>query len=919
VYGTGLTNLVLVGTNGVLTTGNAYICGNDLLLEAGGPKVINEQAAPSYSAPAVSAAAQLLWWYFEHRLQNEQGQHYLQPSPAMAKAYICNSARYLPITDLSGAQDTLPSIAQGMGELDLKTMFDGVPRILRDETTPRAIDTPLLTTNPVPQQTYFSRSGQSYQVSGQVDDPTEPFRVTLAWTDAPGNPAGFIQLVNNLDLEVTIGGQTYLGNVFDGPNSVTGGQPDSINNMESVFLPPGQTGAWSVIVRAMNIASNAVPNIANTTVGQDFALVVYNAATTNRSDVPNLATNDSCQTAMPIDTCPFSFTNTLSAGVYHKTLPSPTAGTGGIQEFFKLENPSPPTQGTTFTIDTFGSTFDAVLSVWQVNVIPSAIYVRGDCGILQEVASNNNGLNSSVTFTSDGVSDYYVVVEAHNNGPGGMMVLNVNTSSSLITLTPASLTFGDQVQGTTSAVQTVTYQNGYPAAITVNSTAISGANPGDFSVIADNCSGSPIPAGSTCTVSVAFTPQAVGPRQANLEIFDSATCSPRVVPLSGTGTPPAPLICLGSSGEIVFSNTQVTVASAPQTIVITNCGTAALTNYSVTFTGPAAGDFTNQTSCTAAPVAPGGTCSITVTFTPTVAGLRQATLVIADNASTSPLDVLCVGTGFIPAPALCVDSSVNFGSLLVGNTGSVQTVIITNCGTAALVISNIAITAGNTGDFIVVSDPCTTGSIQTGGTCAVGLEFTPTAGGARSATLAITNNTFGSPQLVTLSGNGALSQPDSAIGKNTNLKKMVGFGVINTTGIGQEIIQNVHREAPTAIGDGKGGVTFYVAVKNIGTGSDQFLVQGQQVTGGQGFTADYSLGAKPSESVDVTAAVEAGTFATATMEAGAVTGDATMIRVVIYANKTIVAKGTTATFTLTFTSASDSTRQDTVRATVVAK
>jgi len=114
-------------------------------------------------------------------------------------------------------------------------------------------------------------------------------------------------------------------------------------------------------------------------------------------------------------------------------------------------------------------------------------------------------------------------------------------------------------------------------------------------------------------------------------------------------------------------------------------------------------------------------------------------------------------------------------------------------------------------------------------------------------------------------------------------------------------------------------VSFYVALKNIGAGPDQFLVQGQQIDGGAGFTANYFLGSKRSESIEVTAAVVAGTFATTTMEAGAVTGDSTMIRVVIRADKTIVAKGTTATFTLTFKSVSDSTKQDTVRATVVAK
>jgi len=93
---------------------------------------------------------------------------------------VCNSARYLPVTDSqTGARDTLPSIAQGMGILDLARMFDSVPRVIRDESTPRAIDTPLITTNPAPQQTYFSRSGQSYEVSGQVLSNGLPFRVTL--------------------------------------------------------------------------------------------------------------------------------------------------------------------------------------------------------------------------------------------------------------------------------------------------------------------------------------------------------------------------------------------------------------------------------------------------------------------------------------------------------------------------------------------------------------------------------------------------------------------------------------------------------------------------------------------------------------------------------------------------------------------
>jgi hypothetical protein len=246
----------------------------------------------------------------------------------------------------------------------------------------------------------------------------------------------------------------------------------------------------------------------------------------------------------------------------------------------------------------------------------------------------------------------------------------------------------------------------------------------------------------------------------------------------------------------------------------------------------------------------------------------------------------------------------------VGTTGAVQSVTITNCGTAALTISNVTVTGANAGDFIITSSTCS--SVGVGSNCVVGLQFAPTAGGARSANLAITDNAAGSPQLIALVGSGNLSQPDASIGKNINVKRFVGRGIVNTTGIGQEIVQKVQRGA-------RKGKRYYVALQNIGTANDRFLVQAQQIAGGTGWTANYFLAARPRDSVDVTAAVEAGTFSTSTMAPGAITGDTSMIRVEVFADKINVAKGTTGTFTLTFSSVGDPTRQDTVRVTAIAR
>jgi hypothetical protein len=139
---------------------------------------------------------------------------------------------------------------------------------------------------------------------------------------------------------------------------------------------------------------------------------------------------------------------------------------------------------------------------------------------------------------------------------------------------------------------------------------------------------------------------------------------------------------------------------------------------------------------------------------------------------------------------------------------------------------------------------------------------------------------------------------------------MVGKGIINTTGAGQEISQNIHRGA-------KKGLRFYVTVTNVGSAPDRFTVQGDG--NDTGFTVTYYLGAIPNDSVEVSSAVESGVFSTSTLAAGATTSDSTMIRVEVFADKTLVSKGVTKTFNLTFTSVGDPTKVDVVKATVIAR
>ena len=226
---------------------------SSIYFPSSGQQFYTASSGTSHSTPGISGACALVRQYFINHSLNA-------PSPAMTKAVLMNSARYM--TGVS-ANDTLPSNNQGMGGVNLGTAFDGVARILRDQTSADK----------------FTATGQTRTFSGTIGDTGKPFRVTLAWTDAPGATSGNAYN-NNLDLTVTIGANTYKGNVFSGANSTTGGNADAKNNVESVFIPAGISGAFTVTITAANINSDGVPNEAPTT-DQDFALVIYNATQTS--------------------------------------------------------------------------------------------------------------------------------------------------------------------------------------------------------------------------------------------------------------------------------------------------------------------------------------------------------------------------------------------------------------------------------------------------------------------------------------------------------------------------------------------------------------------------------------------------------------------------------------------------------------
>jgi hypothetical protein len=120
-----------------------------------------------------------------------------------------------------------------------------------------------------------------------------------------------------------------------------------------------------------------------------------------------------------------------------------------------------------------------------------------------------------------------------DDAPGSPQMVNLKGTGTLVELFPASLSFGSETVGTTSAPQSVTLTNTGSTALKVT-IGIGGANPGDFNQT-NNCHAK-VNAGASCTINVTFTPTAQGSRSGTVSVSDSGGGSPQTVALTGTGT-----------------------------------------------------------------------------------------------------------------------------------------------------------------------------------------------------------------------------------------------------------------------------------------------------------------------------------------------------------------------------------------------
>src|SRR5437879_2289138 len=231
----------------------------------------------------------------------------------------------------------------------------------------------------------------------------------------------------------------------------------------------------------------------------------------------------------------------------------------------------------------------------------------------------------NVTFTPTATGARSGTLSVADNAAGSPQTASLSGAGTApgVSLSPTSVSFGNQQVNTTSAAQTVTLTNNGSSALTIASISVTGTNSGDFAQT-NNCPLSPstLAASASCTVNVTFTPTATGTRSGTLSVADNAAGSPQTASLSGAGT--APGVSL-SPTSVSFGNQQVNTTSAAQAVTLTNNCSSALTITSLSITSAPTRRSSDLNNCPLSPstLAASASCTVNVTFTPTATGTRS--------------------------------------------------------------------------------------------------------------------------------------------------------------------------------------------------------------------------------------------------------------------------------------------------------
>ena len=313
------------------------------------------------------------------------------------------------------------------------------------------------------------------------------------------------------------------------------------------------------------------------------------------------------------------------------------------------------------------------------------------------------------------------------------------------------------------------------------------------------------------------------PRPASLRMsfLGAALALAALVATSGCGMATSPGSGGNGSGQsasqLTASSTSVSFGSvaigspASQTVTLKDMGPGNITISGLAVMGAG---FTmangGPTTLTA-----GQSVTVSVNFTPKVAGAAQGTLSVLSDAVNSTMDIALAGTGVagLSSQLQASATSLSFGSLAVGNSIS-QQITLTDVGTANITITSVApvgngFSASGGSNVTLVPNQSVT----------VTIKFAPTLAGSISGSLSISSNASNSVLTVGLSGN-AIAQSVThhvALNWQPSASSVIGYYVyrgISATSL-SKLTGSIDLSASYTDTNVAGGQTYFYAVTSV--------------------------------------------------------------------------------------------------------
>jgi hypothetical protein len=326
------------------------------------------------------------------------------------------------------------------------------------------------------------------------------------------------------------------------------------------------------------------------------------------------------------------------------------------------------------------------------------------------------------------------------NVSGGQVTVSLSgtgVTPAALTLSPASLTFPLTTQGVPSAAKTLQLTSTGGVSVQLLTPSVTG----DYAISSSTCGASLAP-GASCLLSVTFTPVAVGDRPGLLTVPGNVSGGHVTAPLDGTGvTPPALTL---NPNLLTFTATALNATSPTQGITVSNTGGTAAQLHAPSTTG----DFAVSVNGCGSNLAPGGTCVLEITFTPTATGIRSGQLTLSGWNASSATAALS-GNG-VAVPVVTLNpATADFSTVAQGSSSQPQSFTATNTGVVAVTLQSPTISA----NYQVSGNACTT-TLAPQATCVIMVLFHPASPGVLGGTLTLAGTMAGGQASASLTGTG---------------------------------------------------------------------------------------------------------------------------------------------------------------------